>query len=160
MFTWPQFDLFQCKVLVLTVVSDCQVLICSWTWVPSKKGIRSFDCTVVGVGAGPLDFFLGFFHVGKARRVGNFKGCAATSAPWMTVRSSKVCSGPGMCNSTKQVWSLTQLYSVDFSQSRISVKNCVFNKHTIKVCVSYCWRCSGTSAPSAAHLSVGVLVSL
>ena len=35
-----------------------------------------------------------------------------------------------------QVWSLTQFYSVDFSQSRISVIKCVFNKRTIKVCVS------------------------
>ena len=32
-----------------------------------------------------------------------------------------------------QVWSLTQFYSVDFSQSRIDVKKC-----TIKVCVSCC----------------------
>ena len=37
-----------------------------------------------------------------------------------------------------QVWSLTQLYSVDFSQSRIGLKKCVFNKCTIKVCVSCC----------------------
>ena len=37
-----------------------------------------------------------------------------------------------------QVWSLTQFYSVDFSQSRIEVKKCVFNKRTIKVCVSCC----------------------
>ena len=36
----------------------------------------------------------------------------------------------------KQVWSLTQLYSVDFSLSRIGVNKCVFNKRTIKVCVS------------------------
>ena len=35
-----------------------------------------------------------------------------------------------------QVWSLTQSYSVDFSQSRIGVKKCVLNKYTIKVCVS------------------------
>ena len=35
-----------------------------------------------------------------------------------------------------QVWSLTQFYSVDFSKSRIGVKKCIFNKHTIKVCVS------------------------
>ena len=35
-----------------------------------------------------------------------------------------------------QVWTLTQLYSVEFSRSRIDVKKCVFNKHTIKVCVS------------------------
>ena len=34
-----------------------------------------------------------------------------------------------------QVWSLTQFYSVDFSQTRIGVKKCVFNKRTIKVCV-------------------------
>ena len=38
----------------------------------------------------------------------------------------------------KQVWSLTQFYSVDFSQSRIGVKKFVFNKRTIKVCVSCC----------------------
>ena len=37
-----------------------------------------------------------------------------------------------------QVGSLTQLYSVDFSQSRISVKKCLFNKRTIKVCVICC----------------------
>ena len=35
-----------------------------------------------------------------------------------------------------QVWLLTQLYYVDFSQSRIGVKKYVFNKITIKVCVS------------------------
>ena len=35
-----------------------------------------------------------------------------------------------------QVWSLTQLYSVDFSKSRIGVKKCVLNERTIKVCVS------------------------
>ena len=45
-----------------------------------------------------------------------------------------------------QVWSLTQFYSVDFSQSR---KKCVFNKHTIKVCVV-----DGVLRPS------GVLASL
>ena len=37
-----------------------------------------------------------------------------------------------------QVWSLTQFYSVDFSLSKIDVKKCVFNKRTIKVCVSCC----------------------
>ena len=31
-----------------------------------------------------------------------------------------------------QVWSLTQFYSVDFSQSRIGVKKCVFNKRKIQ----------------------------
>ena len=38
-----------------------------------------------------------------------------------------------------QVWSLTQFYSVDFSQARIGVKKCVFNKRAFKVCVSYIW---------------------
>ena len=37
-----------------------------------------------------------------------------------------------------QVRSLTQFYSVDFSQSRIGVKKCVSYKRTIKVCVSCC----------------------
>ena len=36
---------------------------------------------------------------------------------------------------TNQVWPLTQFYSVDFSQSSIGVKKCVFNKRTIKVFV-------------------------
>ena len=39
---------------------------------------------------------------------------------------------------TDQVWSLTQFYSVDFSQSRIGVNERVFYKRTIKVCVSCC----------------------
>ena len=37
-----------------------------------------------------------------------------------------------------QVWSLTKFYSIDFSKSRIDVKKFVFNKRTIKVCVSSC----------------------
>ena len=53
----------------------------------------------------------------------------------------------------RQVWPLTQLYSVDFSQSRIGVKKCVFNKRTIKVCVSFLWGCLGTFSTTAAHLT-------
>ena len=53
-----------------------------------------------------------------------------------------------------QIWSLTQFCSVDFLQSRIVVKKCVFKKRTINVCVSCCWRCPGNSATSAAHLIV------
>ena len=45
---------------------------------------------------------------------------------------------PQICKQKAKVSSLTQLYSVDFSQSRIGVKKCVFNKRTIKVCVSCC----------------------
>ena len=55
-----------------------------------------------------------------------------------------------------QVWSLTQLYSVDFSESRIDVQKCVFSKRTIIVCVSCCLRCPRTSAPSSAHLTVSL----
>ena len=58
-------------------------------------------------------------------------------------------------NSCKQVWSLTQFYSVEFLQSRIGVNKCVFYKRTTKVCVN-CWRCPGTSAPSTAHLTVSL----
>ena len=36
-----------------------------------------------------------------------------------------------------KVCPLSQFYSVDFSQSRIGVKECFFNKRTIKVCVIY-----------------------
>ena len=45
---------------------------------------------------------------------------------------------PGTAAEAYQVWSLIQYYSVDFSKSRIGVKKCVFNKRTIKVCVSCC----------------------
>ena len=58
--------------------------------------------------------------------------------------------------STGVLWSPTQLYSADFSQSRIGVRKCVFNKRTIKVCVSCCWRCPGTSAPSSPYLTVSL----
>ena len=37
-----------------------------------------------------------------------------------------------------KVGSPTQFYSVSFSQSSIGVQKCVFNKRTIKVCVSCC----------------------
>ena len=52
----------------------------------------------------------------------------------------------------KQVWSLTQFYSVDFSKPKIDeidVKKCVFDKPTIKVCVSCSGHCPGTSTRSA-----------
>ena len=51
---------------------------------------------------------------------------------------SIVLSVAGMEINLYQVWSLSQFYSVDFSKSRIGVKKCVFNKRTIKVCVSCC----------------------
>ena len=47
--------------------------------------------------------------------------------------------------------SLTQFYSVIFSQSRWSVKKCVFGKRTIKVCVRSFW-----ALPCLADLSVSL----
>ena len=41
-----------------------------------------------------------------------------------------------LASTIQQVWPLTQYYSFDFLQSRIGESNCVFNKRTIKVCVS------------------------
>ena len=78
-----------------------------------------------------------------------FPARSTSSVSWRSTRwANRFCRG--------QVWSLTQFYSVDFSQSRISVSKCVFYKRTIKVCVSCCWLCPGTSAPSAAHLTVSL----
>ena len=51
---------------------------------------------------------------------------------------------------------LAQFYSVNFSQSRISVKKCVFRERSIKVCVSCSRWCPGTFAPSAAHQTVSL----
>ena len=42
----------------------------------------------------------------------------------------------GLSPAADQVWSLTQSFSVDFSQSRIGVNKCFFYKRTIKGCVS------------------------
>ena len=58
-----------------------------------------------------------------------------------------------------QVWLLTQFYSVDFSHSRIAVQKCVFNKGTIKVCVSCFWQCPGTSALCARYLTLSFFLS-
>ena len=41
-------------------------------------------------------------------------------------------------DNAQQVWSLTQFYSVEFSQPRIDVKKCVLKNRTINVCVSCC----------------------
>ena len=61
---------------------------------------------------------------------------------WSCLRS-RAFAPPGMVAAAVaagkgQVWSITQFYSIDFSQSRIIIKKCVFNKHTIKVCVCCC----------------------
>ena len=67
-------------------------------------------------------------------------------------------SGLTVKSGARQVWSLTQFYSVVFSQSRISGKKCVFNKRTIKVCVRCCWQCPGTFAINATHLTVSMFL--
>ena len=56
---------------------------------------------------------------------------------WWSPQAVDHCGSPR--SDANQARSLTQFYSVDFSQSRIDVKKCVFNKRTIKVCVSCCW---------------------
>ena len=57
-----------------------------------------------------------------------------------------------------QVWSLNQFYSVNFLLSRINVSKCLketlFYKRTIKVCVSCFCQCSGTSAPGLTQMTV------
>ena len=66
-------------------------------------------------------------EVGEGRELAAQKG-------GQNLTDSGSCPLPGWV----QVWSLTQFYSVDFSQSKIGVKKCVFYKRTIKVCVSCC----------------------
>ena len=56
-----------------------------------------------------------------------------------------------------QVWPLTQLYFAGFLQSRIGVQKCIFNKSTIKVCVSYSWRCPSDLGPYRAPHMMGFL---
>ena len=58
----------------------------------------------------------------------SFNFCCLASSSCRCIAWTRTCSN--------QVWSLTHIYSVDFSQSRIGSKKCVFNKRTIKVCVS------------------------
>ena len=57
----------------------------------------------------------------------------------------------------RQVWSLTQFYSDDFSKVQGGEKS-IFNKRTIKVCISCFDRCPRTSTPSRAHLKMSLLV--
>ena len=66
--------------------------------------------------------------------------CADGSDEWNCVRLNleSTLQLRYLLTNINQVWSLTQFYSVDFSQSRIGVKKCVFYKCTIKVCVSCC----------------------
>ena len=58
--------------------------------------------------------------------------------------------GPGLATSTIQ-FIICWLFTI-----KDRCKKCVFNKRIIKVCVSCCWRCPWTSAPSAAHLTVSL----
>ena len=61
--------------------------------------------------------------------------CRSESAASSTAAAASAAAEVPPSAVESQVWSLTQFYSVDFSQSRISVKKCVFNKRT-KVFVS------------------------
>ena len=68
---------------------------------------------------------------------------------------SAVAGDLGVSAGVNQVWSLTQFYSVDFSQSRIDVKKCAFSNTQARF-ASAILRCPGTFAPSAAHLAVSL----
>ena len=78
--------------------------------------------------------------VGMVGSGGNVDGSVASAVVSGTSVGSSVGlsvgSSVGFSVGSSQVWSLTQFYSVDFSKSRIGVNKCVFNKCTIKVCVS------------------------
>ena len=80
-------------------------------------------------------------QVGKERNLGFDPCCVAYSyfskgGPYILVAgANKACvvytkDGVklGVVGGDQQVWSLTQFHSIDFSQSRISVKKCSFNK--------------------------------
>ena len=75
---------------------------------------------------------------------------------WRVLGATGAVGSPGA--GPHQVWSLTQFYAVGFPQSRISVKKCVFHIHTIKVCVSWFLRYSGTSASSLTNLTVSLFL--
>ena len=65
-------------------------------------------------------------------------GCWSFDQPAAGAVGEEGLPGVAAAVGSGHVWSLTQFYSVDFSQSRIGLNKCVFNKRTIKVCVSCC----------------------
>ena len=87
--------------------------------------------------------------------------CTTTTSPGSlapAAAAAAACSRVTMYSTAclSQVWSLTHFYSADFSQSRISVKECVFNKRTIKACISSLLRCPGTPEPCTSDLAVSL----
>ena len=56
-----------------------------------------------------------------------------------------------------QIWSLTQFYSDDYSQSRISFKKYFFNKHKSRLVSWFRW-CPRTNALSVAHLKLSLFL--
>ena len=65
-------------------------------------------------------------------------GCWSFDQPAAGAVGEEGLPGAAAAVGSGHVWSLTRFYSVDFSQSRIRLNKCVFNKRTIKVCVSCC----------------------
>ena len=94
---------------------------CNYNWAVDC-GDRVYDDTPIS-SPGCL-YAYGIYPVGEGCQTTFFKVCHTKSIVVQTM--------------DLQVWSLTQFYSVDFSKSRIDVQKCVFNKRTIKVCVSCC----------------------
>ena len=81
---------------------------------------------------------------------------APTSPRSRTARGPKRCRRTASRNQLKTSHTTTGLVTKSIllcwlfkTKSRIDVKKCVFDKRTINVCVSCCWRCPGTYAPSA-----------
>ena len=103
----------------------------------------------------PFQVVKHWFIEGKVSDFSHKTCCASTV---IHIRYFRGQSASPHCSKTRvyQVWSLTQIYSVDFLKSKIDVQKCVFKKRTIKVCVSCCWRCPGTSVPSAEHMTTSL----
>ena len=93
-------------------------------------GTAGFEAAgLAAEGAGLVDDGAAFVTAGLGA------GLEAVVAP---VNGFLAAEGPVAGRLEAQLWSLTQLYYVDISQSRIGVKKCVLNKRTIKVCASCC----------------------
>ena len=102
-------------------------------------GTAGFEAAgLAAEGAGLVDDGAGLVGAEEAAFVtaGLGAGLEAVVAP---VNGFLAAEGPPVAGRLEvQLWSLTQFYSIDFSQSRIGVKKCVFYKCTIKVRVTCC----------------------
>ena len=105
-------------------------------------GSSSFSCEYTGVHLDNLVKSewseLPTSIAGRERLTSSGSGAVVDQVPQAGLATKATYISVDIFTEFYQVWSLTQYYSVEISQSRISVKKCVFNKRTIKVCVSCC----------------------